>query len=60
MQPNDITFFNVSRMTFWLGVKPSPSVTNLNRTLKRAMYFASGALKMMAIFALLKSPQLQQ
>lgn len=49
MQPNDITFFNVSRMTFWLGVKPSPSVTNLNRTLKRAMYFASGALKMMAI-----------
>ncbi len=21
MQPNDITFFNVSRMTFWLGVK---------------------------------------
>lgn len=34
MQPNDITFFNVSRMTFWLGVKPSPSATSLNRTSK--------------------------
>lgn len=41
MQPNDITFFNVSRMTFWLGVKPSPSATSLNRTSKRVMCFVS-------------------
>ena len=34
-------FFNVSRMTFWLGVKPSPSATSLNRTSKRVMCFVS-------------------
>lgn len=60
MQPNDITFFNDSRMTFWLGVKPSQSVTSLNRTLKLAMCFVSGALKMTAIFAPLKSLQPQR
>ena len=32
-------FFNVSRMTFWLDVKPSPSATSLNRTSKRVMCF---------------------
>ncbi len=35
MQPNDITFFSTFPvMTFWLGVKPSPSATSLNRTSK--------------------------
>lgn len=49
MQPNDITFFNVSVMTFWLGVKPSPSATSLNRTSKRVMCFVSDGLKMTVI-----------
>ncbi len=59
MQPNDITFFNVSGMTFWLGVKPSPSATSLNRTSKRVMCFVSDGLKMTVIFARLKLPQPQ-
>ncbi len=51
MQPNDITFFSTfPRMTFWLGVKPSPSATSLNRTSKRVMCFVSGVLKMTVIF----------
>ena len=29
-------------MTFWLGVKPSPSATQLNRTSERVMCFVFG------------------
>ncbi len=48
MQPNDITFQRFG-MTFWLGVKPSPSATSLNRTSKRVMCFVSDVLKMTVI-----------
>lgn len=60
MQPNDITFFQRFQDDILAGRKTITIRDESESHFKRAMYFASGALKMMAIFALLKSPQLQQ
>ncbi len=54
MQPNDITFFAVFRMTFWLGVKPLPCAMTQNRILKPVIFYALGAMKMMVTSALSK------